>query len=78
MIHIVLLHETGSNNPLGLRSRFNKVSFHPFFSLKDVFVLFFYIFLFFFLSFGFPYMFMDVEKFIEANPLVTPVHIQPE
>lgn len=78
VLHIVLLHETGSNNPLGLRSSSNKVSFHPFFLLNDLFVLFFYFFLFVIFSFGFPYLFMDVENFIEANPLVTPVHIQPE
>nr|YP_011013898.1 cytochrome b [Arthurdendyus triangulatus]WPY71421.1 cytochrome b [Arthurdendyus triangulatus] len=78
IIHIFLLHETGSNNPLGLSSCNNKVSFHPYFSFNDLFVFFFYVFLFLVFSFGFPYLFMDVENFVEANALVTPVHIQPE
>nr|YP_010565476.1 cytochrome b [Parakontikia atrata]UZA66418.1 cytochrome b [Parakontikia atrata] len=78
IIHIFFLHETGSNNPLGLNSNNNKISFHPYFSLNDLFVLSIYIFLFFLASFGFPYLFMDVENFFEANSLVTPLHIQPE
>nr|UKA77703.1 cytochrome b [Parakontikia ventrolineata] len=78
IIHIFFLHETGSNNPLGLNSNLNKISFHPYFSLNDLFVLLVYIFLYLFISFGFPYIFMDVENFFEANSLVTPVHIQPE
>lgn len=78
VLHIVFLHEVGRNNPLGVCSFGDKVNFHPYFTFKDL-VGFMYIFiLFFFLNFGFPYLFMDRENFLEANLLSTPSHIQPE
>ncbi|NXD74385.1 CYB protein, partial [Eolophus roseicapillus] len=36
LIHLTFLHETGSNNPLGLSSNCDKIPFHPYFSLKDL------------------------------------------
>merc|ERR1712080_34675 len=33
----IILHETGSNNPLGLRRDLDKLPFHPYFSVKDLF-----------------------------------------
>ncbi|NXD74692.1 CYB protein, partial [Centropus bengalensis] len=36
LIHLTFLHETGSNNPLGLASDSDKIPFHPYFSLKDI------------------------------------------
>nr|YP_626387.1 cytochrome b [Trichonephila clavata]AAS15717.1 cytochrome b [Trichonephila clavata] len=78
IFHLIFLHETGSSNPLGLNSDYDKVSFHPFFSIKDIlgFIMVFAIYL----SIGLinPYIFMDVENFIPSNPMVTPIHIQPE
>ena len=78
VIHLIFLHDTGSNNPLGLSSEGDKVPFHPYFIVKDVFG-FRVVFLVFFLILLFsPDYFGDPEKYIEANPLVTPIHIQPE
>lgn len=78
IIHLLFLHQTGSNNPLGARINKDKIPFHPYFSWKDIrgFILFF-------IFFGIlvllaPWVFGDPENFIPANPLVTPVHIQPE
>jgi len=78
LIHLLFLHQTGSNNPLGLNSNLNKIPFHPYFSFKDMFgfVLIFWILLS--LALINPYLLGDTENFIPANPLVTPVHIQPE
>lgn len=78
MIHLVFLHETGSSNPLGLNRNLDKIVFHPYFSLKDIygFILLFIVYLF--VCFIRPYIFIDVENFITSNPIVTPVHIQPE
>ena len=77
-IHIILLHTTGSNNPLGLNSDSDKIPFHSYFIVKD---LLGFILLFMFLSylvFYAPNLLGDPENFIKANPLVTPVHIMPE
>lgn len=78
VIHFFFLHQTGRSNPLGFRRNTYKVSFHSFFSFKDMvgYLVFFFVFLFVALVWG--YSLMDAENFIPANPLVTPIHIQPE
>ena len=78
IIHLIYLHQTGSNNPLGINRNLDKLYFHPFFTIKDL--LGFAIAIFTFLVFIMlePYTLGDPENFILANPLVTPVHIQPE
>lgn len=78
LIHLIFLHDTGSNNPLGLSSAGDKVPFHPYFSIKDIFGFSIVLFTFFTVVVAIPDYFGDPEKYIEANPLVTPVHIQPE
>ena len=78
MIHLLFLHQTGSNNPLGVRSNLEKIRFHPFFSFKDLFGFLFILWILVLLNLTNPYILGDVENFIPANPLVTPVHIQPE
>ena len=74
IIHLVYLHVDGSNNPVGLSSSMDSVSFHTFYTSKDLFGFFF---LFFFIFFW-PNFLGDAENFIQANSLVTPVHIQRE
>lgn len=78
ILHIFYLHVYGRSNPLGVSSNTNKVSFHYYYSVKDLYVyfIFFFIFIVFTLKYG--YSFIDAENFIPANPLVTPTHIQPE
>lgn len=77
-IHLLFLHETGSSNPLGLNRNFDKSPFHPYFSVKDYLggVVFFRLFTY--ICFQAPWDIGDPENFIAANPIVTPVHIQPE
>lgn len=78
IIHLLFLHQTGSNNPLGLNRNRDKIPFHPFFSYKDILG---FIILFIFLliiTIQLPYRLGDPDNFIPANPLVTPPHIQPE
>nr|DAD54751.1 TPA_asm: cytochrome b [Pyrgus malvae] len=78
MIHLLFLHQTGSNNPLGINSNLDKIPFHPYFTFKDligVIVLFIFLLI---LTLTNPYLLGDPDNFIPANPLVTPVHIQPE
>ena len=78
IIHIFYLHEYGSSNPLGVSSTTNKVSFHYYYSVKDLFVYVLFLFVFIFVTLNYGYAFIDAENFIPANPLVTPTHIQPE
>nr|WMQ52924.1 cytochrome b [Acherontia lachesis] len=78
MIHLLFLHQTGSNNPLGLNSNLDKIPFHPFFTYKDLIGFIIMIFLLTMLTLINPYLLGDPDNFIPANPLVTPIHIQPE
>nr|WMQ77856.1 cytochrome b [Epodonta lineata] len=78
MIHLLFLHQTGSNNPLGLNSNLDKIPFHPFFTFKDLIGFIMLIFFLTMLTLTNPYMLGDPDNFIPANPLVTPIHIQPE
>nr|YP_009526742.1 cytochrome b [Ornebius kanetataki]AXY63961.1 cytochrome b [Ornebius kanetataki] len=78
MIHLLFLHQTGSNNPLGINSNMDKIPFHPYFTLKDIIGVIILMFLLFWLTLQNPYLLGDPDNFIPANPLVTPIHIQPE
>nr|WMY24298.1 cytochrome b [Gnathamitermes sp. n.] len=78
MIHLLFLHQTGSNNPLGLNKNTDKIPFHPYFTVKDLFGFVITIMMLTILTLKEPYMLSDPDNFIPANPLVTPVHIQPE
>lgn len=78
MLHLVFLHQTGSNNPLGVNSNLNKIPFHQYYSYKDLFGFVLLILLLIEVSLLFPNVLGDSENFIPANPLVTPLHIKPE
>ena len=78
IVHLLFLHQTGSNNPLGVNRNFDKVPFHPYFTFKDLFGFSVILAALVILSFLNPWLLGDPENFIPANPLVTPVHIQPE
>nr|YP_010310359.1 cytochrome b [Paramarcius puncticeps]UMY75894.1 cytochrome b [Paramarcius puncticeps] len=78
IIHLIFLHQTGSNNPLGLNSNYDKIPFHPYFTIKDIMGMSMMMFMLIMLVTLEPQMLGDPENFIPANPLVTPIHIQPE
>lgn len=77
-VHLLFLHQTGSNNPLGLNRNFDKISFNPYFVYKDIFGFIFILFILSVVCLFYPWALGDPENFLPANPLVTPVHIQPE
>uniref|UniRef100_UPI0030E29E0F cytochrome b n=1 Tax=Pilargis wolfi TaxID=3023926 RepID=UPI0030E29E0F len=78
ILHLLFLHQTGSNNPLGINSNSDKIPFHIYYTTKDVvgFIIMFTALVFIILFT--PNLLTDPENFIPANPLVTPVHIMPE
>nr|AXS66589.1 cytochrome b [Cleroidea sp. 6 KM-2017] len=78
MVHLLFLHQTGSNNPLGMNSNIDKIPFHPYFSYKDILGFLIMTLLLITLTLISPYYLGDPDNFIPANPLVTPIHIQPE
>jgi len=77
-VHLLFLHQTGRGNPLGVNRNFDKVSFHPYFTTKDLFGFFVMLLGLSMIRLLWPWTLGDPENFIPANPLVTPVHIQPE
>nr|YP_009306876.1 cytochrome b [Fruhstorferiola huayinensis]AOR39621.1 cytochrome b [Fruhstorferiola huayinensis] len=77
-IHLFFLHQTGSNNPLGLDGNIEKIPFHPYFTFKDSITFILMTLLLIMLCLINPYLLGDPDNFVPANPLVTPVHIQPE
>jgi ubiquinol-cytochrome c reductase cytochrome b subunit len=78
IVHLIALHEHGSNNPVGVDGNIDKVPFHPYQTVKDAFgVLIFCIIFALFVFFAPNYM-GHTDNYIMANPLVTPAHIQPE
>lgn len=77
-IHLIFLHITGSNNPLGINSNFDKITFSPYFIIKDLIGLILFLWIFCILTLLFPYLLNDHNNFIIANPIITPNHIQPE
>lgn len=78
LIHLIFLHETGSNNPLGLNRNFDKIPFHPYFSIKDIVGFITALYLLVILALYNPYYLGDPDNFIPANPISTPAHIKPE
>nr|ADB11295.1 cytochrome b [Aspidomorphus schlegelii] len=77
-IHIILLHNQGSNNPLGTNPDIDKIPFHPYHSYKDILMATTLITLLFITMSFMPNLFNDPENFSKANPLITPQHIKPE
>ena len=77
-VHLVLLHENGSNNPLGIYIKNESIAFYPYFYVKDLFgfivlMLIFYIFIYYY-----PNTLGHPDNYIPANPMKTPLHIVPE
>nr|Q9B2C4.1 RecName: Full=Cytochrome b; AltName: Full=Complex III subunit 3; AltName: Full=Complex III subunit III; AltName: Full=Cytochrome b-c1 complex subunit 3; AltName: Full=Ubiquinol-cytochrome-c reductase complex cytochrome b subunit [Pethia conchonius]AAK12998.1 cytochrome b [Pethia conchonius] len=78
ILHLLFLHETGSNNPIGLNSDADKISFHPYFTYKDLLGFAVMLLALTMLALFSPNLLGDPENFTPANPLVTPPHIKPE
>nr|USH58188.1 cytochrome b [Menura novaehollandiae] len=78
LVHLTFLHESGSNNPLGIPSDCDKIPFHPYYSTKDVLGFALMLLLLATLALFSPNLLGDPENFTPANPLVTPPHIKPE
>jgi len=77
IIHLLFLHNIGSNNPLTIKS-YDNISLYPYFIVKDFFFTIVYLIFFSYFILLNPIFLNHADNFIEADPLVTPIHIQPE
>jgi len=78
LLHLILLHQNGSNNPLGINSVYDRLPFYPYFYVKDLFGFLLFIWFFSMFVVYAPNLLGHPDNYIEANPLVTPAHIVPE
>nr|YP_010338907.1 apocytochrome b [Pulvinaster venetus]UNJ18979.1 apocytochrome b [Pulvinaster venetus] len=78
LIHLALLHDKGSGNPLGINSNLDKLYMYPYFILKDLVGLFVFFLIFSFFVYYSPNVLGHCDNYVEANPMVTPEHIVPE
>nr|AFU48961.1 cytochrome b [Microtus duodecimcostatus]AFU48971.1 cytochrome b [Microtus duodecimcostatus x lusitanicus] len=78
LVHLLFLHETGSNNPTGLNSDADKIPFHPYYTIKDLLGVLVLLTAFMILTLFFPDILGDPDNYTPANPLNTPPHIKPE
>jgi ubiquinol-cytochrome c reductase cytochrome b subunit len=78
VIHLIFLHQTGSNNPLGVSREIQKIPFHQYYSVKDLLGFLILILLLGSIATLTPNLLTDPENYIPANPLITPIHIKPE
>ena len=90
VLHLGALHEVGSNNPDGVDIKKNKdyatgipkdgIPFHPYYTVKDLFGAAFFLTIAAFILFFVPTfggLFLEHDNFVQANPMVTPLHIKP-
>nr|ADU54644.1 cytochrome b [Oryctolagus cuniculus] len=78
LIHLLFLHETGSNNPTGIPSNSDKIPFHPYYTIKDTLGFLMAVILLLILVLFSPDLLGDPDNYTPANPLNTPPHIKPE
>nr|Q6ELU7.1 RecName: Full=Cytochrome b; AltName: Full=Complex III subunit 3; AltName: Full=Complex III subunit III; AltName: Full=Cytochrome b-c1 complex subunit 3; AltName: Full=Ubiquinol-cytochrome-c reductase complex cytochrome b subunit [Pronolagus randensis]AAS54933.1 cytochrome b [Pronolagus randensis] len=78
MVHLLFLHETGSNNPSGIPSDSDKIPFHPYYTIKDTLGFLMLTMLLLLLALFTPDLLGDPDNYSPANPLNTPPHIKPE
>nr|AAG59614.1 cytochrome b [Heterocephalus glaber] len=78
MVHLLFLHETGSNNPSGINSDSDKIPFHPYYSFKDFMGLQIMLLILLTLTLFHPDLLGDPDNYTPANPMSTPPHIKPE
>jgi quinol-cytochrome oxidoreductase complex cytochrome b subunit len=78
LLHLILLHENGSNNPLGIYIKIETIPFYPYFYVKDLFGFIVLMFIFSIFIYYYPNTLGHPDNYIPANPMKTPLHILPE
>jgi ubiquinol-cytochrome c reductase cytochrome b subunit len=79
-LHLMALHQHGSNNPLGIdrKGPQDSIPFHPYYTFKDMFGLGVFLVIYAGFVFFAPNALGDPQNYVQANPLQTPLEIVPE
>jgi ubiquinol-cytochrome c reductase cytochrome b subunit len=77
-MHLLALHQDGSSNPLGISGNVDRLSFHPFFTFKDLVTIFLFLLTLSIFVFYMPNVLGHTSNYIPANPMSTPASIVPE
>ena len=78
LLHVYFLHEVGSGDPLGLDRSISRVGFHPYYTYKDIFVLWHFVAVLYYFVFFEPYYFLEASNYVRANYYKTPNVVHPE
>lgn len=78
VLHLLILHRSGSSNPMGVDSSIDSIRFFPYFFLKDIVAFLGFMLFFMYIVCYQPNLFGHPDNYIKANPMVTPTHIVPE
>nr|YP_005267065.1 cytochrome b [Paratapes undulatus]AEH99642.1 cytochrome b [Paratapes undulatus] len=78
LVHIIMIHESGTSNPLGVDSNGDMIPFHPYYTVKDLVGVALTLTFFGLCVCLCPDFFLDPINFVPADSLKTPLHIQPE
>ncbi len=80
MLHLIALHQHGSNNPLGIdrKGPQDSIPFHPYYTIKDMFGMGVFLIVYAAFVFFMPNALADPANYVPANPLLTPPEIVPE
>ena len=77
-LHLILLHISGSNNPLGISFKLDSIPFYPYYIIKDLYSIFLFLIFFGIFIYFAPNYLGHPDNYIEGNPGLTPEHIVPE
>ena len=78
LVHLILLHQFGSGNPLGFYVKAENIPFFPYYYVKDLFGVFGLLLSFSLFVYFFPNTLGHPDNYIPADPMKTPLHIVPE
>lgn len=76
-IHLYFLHFYGRRDFVGYQGDYGKVTFNPFYLIKDLYNIFFFLIFFIWIFYN-PFFLRDRGLFIESNSMLRPIHIVPE
>lgn len=77
-LHVIFLHEVGSNNPIGLVYSIDKIAFIPYYVIKDLYSFCLLMLLFCFVVFFAPNVLGHPDNYMMSSVVITPAHIVPE